>query len=464
MMESWSYGSEGKGFLFSDEVDLSVDSFSRSRKALMGWESKPSYNFDINKLISDNDAAENMEFMDPGFTDLTRKPCHSNTTMGTLNGDVGSDSNKRITTPSCLLTSNSFCGEEESRSKISNSCMESISQDSTQIDLNLGRLVDCRNVQSDKFLKERSVASSARPSLAAKKARTTSSCSQTPLCQVYGCNKDLSSSKDYHKRHKVCEVHSKTPKVIVNGNEQRFCQQCSRFHLLSEFDDSKRSCRRRLAGHNERRRKPQFNILSDKSHKLLQSYQGTEFTWTSLPKGTSFVFPDMIPGGILFSERYEQATLSPTIEESSGFSHSTCALSLLSDQSQILPSHSTGNLMARPLINQVSHAHHNLSQNFGKTSGVTSSEKYARKGFYLSGMNSMDGAHSWSSMVPDAGHAVNLKVETDGVSQESDLLNDKYSHSPQHGSTVDLIQLSSHLKRVEQQRHSMQPKQHNDDM
>lgn len=31
---------------------------------------------------------------------------------------------------------------------------------------------------------------------------------------------------------------------------------CShRFHVVSEFDDSKRSCRRRLAGHNERRRK-----------------------------------------------------------------------------------------------------------------------------------------------------------------------------------------------------------------
>lgn len=28
-----------------------------------------------------------------------------------------------------------------------------------------------------------------------------------------------------------------------------------RFHELSEFDDTKRSCRRRLAGHNERRRK-----------------------------------------------------------------------------------------------------------------------------------------------------------------------------------------------------------------
>jgi hypothetical protein len=29
----------------------------------------------------------------------------------------------------------------------------------------------------------------------------------------------------------------------------------SRFHELSEFDDVKRSCRLRLAGHNERRRK-----------------------------------------------------------------------------------------------------------------------------------------------------------------------------------------------------------------
>lgn len=28
-----------------------------------------------------------------------------------------------------------------------------------------------------------------------------------------------------------------------------------RFHELTEFDDAKRSCRRRLAGHNERRRK-----------------------------------------------------------------------------------------------------------------------------------------------------------------------------------------------------------------
>lgn len=79
---------------------------------------------------------------------------------------------------------------------------------------------------------------------------------QPPRCQVEGCKVDLSDAKAYYSRHKVCGMHSKSPKVIVAGLEQRFCQQCSRFHLLPEFDQGKRSCRRRLAGHNERRRKP----------------------------------------------------------------------------------------------------------------------------------------------------------------------------------------------------------------
>ncbi|XP_044466985.1 squamosa promoter-binding-like protein 3 [Mangifera indica] len=74
-------------------------------------------------------------------------------------------------------------------------------------------------------------------------------------CQVEKCTADLSDAKLYHRRHKVCEVHAKAQVVVVAGIRQRFCQQCSRFHELPEFDESKRSCRRRLAGHNERRRK-----------------------------------------------------------------------------------------------------------------------------------------------------------------------------------------------------------------
>jgi hypothetical protein len=35
-----------------------------------------------------------------------------------------------------------------------------------------------------------------------------------------------------------------------------------RFHLLSEFDEGKRSCRRRLDGHNRRRRKTQPDAIT----------------------------------------------------------------------------------------------------------------------------------------------------------------------------------------------------------
>ncbi|RWR89795.1 squamosa promoter-binding-like protein 8 [Cinnamomum micranthum f. kanehirae] len=79
----------------------------------------------------------------------------------------------------------------------------------------------------------------------------------TPRCQAEGCAADLIHAKHYHRRHKVCEFHSKASTVVANGLTQRFCQQCSRFHLLTEFDQGKRSCRRRLADHNRRRRKSQ---------------------------------------------------------------------------------------------------------------------------------------------------------------------------------------------------------------
>ncbi|CAK9207634.1 unnamed protein product [Sphagnum troendelagicum] len=85
---------------------------------------------------------------------------------------------------------------------------------------------------------------------------------QVPMCQAEGCKADLSTAKHYHRRHKVCELHSKAPTVIAAGLTKRFCQQCSRFHLLAEFDEGKRSCRKRLADHNRRRRKPQPGAVS----------------------------------------------------------------------------------------------------------------------------------------------------------------------------------------------------------
>ncbi|KAG9142336.1 hypothetical protein Leryth_016834 [Lithospermum erythrorhizon] len=94
---------------------------------------------------------------------------------------------------------------------------------------------------------------------------------QPPRCQVQGCQVDLSNAKSYYSKHKVCGLHSKTSKVIVAGLEQRFCQQCSRFHLLPEFDQGKRSCRKRLAGHNERRRKPPTGTIMSPCYGSLSS-------------------------------------------------------------------------------------------------------------------------------------------------------------------------------------------------
>ncbi|XP_075478061.1 squamosa promoter-binding-like protein 1 [Primulina tabacum] len=88
-----------------------------------------------------------------------------------------------------------------------------------------------------------------------KKTKISGVPSSRAVCQVEDCKADLSNAKDYHKRHKVCDVHSKATKALVGNAMQRFCQQCSRFHVLEEFDEGKRSCRRRLAGHNKRRRK-----------------------------------------------------------------------------------------------------------------------------------------------------------------------------------------------------------------
>ncbi|KAE8710163.1 putative Protein CRABS CLAW [Hibiscus syriacus] len=482
-MESWSYGSEGKNFIFTDEMDL--DAFARSRKTMLSWDLKPS--------STDIEVLESMDFMDFGIADMNKKPFYGNTSTGIFGAEFGNDSTtKSVVSPSCMVSSSLYFGEEESGSKHCSSLMDSNSQESSLIDLKLGRLTDHKDAHEGKFAKETSIVS--------KKARTTRSLSHTPCCQVYGCNKDLSSSKDYHKRHKVCEAHSKTVKVIVNGIEQRFCQQCSRFHLLAEFDDGKRSCRKRLAGHNERRRKLHFNTFSGKSHKLLHSYQGSKFLGTSVLKQAPFVNPNTFQVDFLHPERHvytnqclqvkseenpmhsSQSALAITngqllsssffhmhgigrqhvsgtfslateafdapsaasmAKEFSGVSRSDCALSLLSAQSQDLSSHATG--MQKNMTDQVGHVH-------------SCSEKSSANIFYTCETNPMVISHAGS--ISRAGQTANFDVQV----QNSDLLHNSYCLSPENGTTVDLLQLSTHLQRVEQQRNSMQVKQENDEL
>ncbi|XP_075523936.1 LOW QUALITY PROTEIN: squamosa promoter-binding-like protein 3 [Primulina tabacum] len=107
-----------------------------------------------------------------------------------------------------------------------------------------------------------------------KKTKSSGRNTPMPRCQVEDCNLELSMAKEYHRKHRVCDSHSKCPKVIVGGVERRFCQQCSRFHGLSEFDEKKRSCRRRLSDHNARRRKPQQEAIQFNSARLSSQFYG----------------------------------------------------------------------------------------------------------------------------------------------------------------------------------------------
>ncbi|CAN6840112.1 unnamed protein product [Brassica oleracea] len=76
-------------------------------------------------------------------------------------------------------------------------------------------------------------------------------------CQVPGCEVDISELKGYHKRHRVCLTCANASSVVLEGVDKRYCQQCGKFHVLPDFDEGKRSCRRKLERHNNRRkRKP----------------------------------------------------------------------------------------------------------------------------------------------------------------------------------------------------------------
>ncbi|WOK94485.1 hypothetical protein Cni_G03187 [Canna indica] len=158
-------------------------------------------------------------------------------------------------------------------------------------------------------------------------------------CSVDGCKVDLSKCREYHRRHKVCEAHSKTPVVVVRGQEQRFCQQCSRFHLLEEFDEVKRSCRKRLDGHNRRRRKPQpgsansGSLFLDRQVSGFSSYSqifptaAPESNWTQMVKTednalyapSQFINHQQFPNSsYLFSKERKQITFFQDSETALG--------------------------------------------------------------------------------------------------------------------------------------------------
>ncbi|KAM4126689.1 hypothetical protein ACJW30_02G033600 [Castanea mollissima] len=97
-----------------------------------------------------------------------------------------------------------------------------------------------------------------------KRSRTVRVSTRTARCQVPECEADISELKGYHRRHRVCLRCANASEVFLDGDTKRYCQQCGKFHILSDFDEGKRSCRRKLERHNNRRRrKPADSGIAD---------------------------------------------------------------------------------------------------------------------------------------------------------------------------------------------------------
>jgi len=65
---------------------------------------------------------------------------------------------------------------------------------------------------------------------------------RVPKCTVF----DLSAASRYCLRHRICENHLKSLSVMFDDKSHRFCQKCTRFHAVQEFDNLKHSCRAAL--------------------------------------------------------------------------------------------------------------------------------------------------------------------------------------------------------------------------
>lgn len=238
---------------------------------------------------------------------------------------------------------------------------------------------------------------------------------------------------------------------------------------------------------------------------------GSRFSGTSLPKGAPFVFSNIIPGSVFYPGKKEQSSHCgngkvveqslcssqftaaqsnvqlvsepvylnhpgkqfsskqfPSGSESKAIldpplslqvSNSSCALSLLSAHSDDSSRQTTKVGLSPPSTIHGCQVQHRADQTVGV---VGSLERYTPDVLYSRGTNTMEVDQIGSVNFSDANHP-DFKVQRDGTLPASNLFSAKYRVSPEHGSTVDLLQLSSHLQRVEQQRNSVYVKPENEE-
>lgn len=163
---------------------------------------------------------------------------------------------------------------------------------------------------------------------------------------------------------------------------------------------------------------------------------------------------------------------SSSVQGIPAVSNSGCALSLLSSQSQNSPNQSSGIPTALPLITTSTHSHSHSHSHYGVTQvseklmrvSPQTSTSAVSNAFHSSGITSAEDTQMEPILISSDGiESVNYGGINGIIHHSSPYLNPKNNVSCGDGSTIDLLQLSSQLQRVEHQRQqSMQVKQEAD--
>ncbi|KAJ1428826.1 SBP domain [Sesbania bispinosa] len=134
--------------------------------------------------------------------------------------------------------------------------------------------------------------------LPGKKRVRTARASASARCQVPGCEVDITELKGYHRRHRVCLRCANASTVLLHDEPKRYCQQCGKFHDLSDFDEGKRSCRRKLERHNNRRRRKPLDSRAATDHEPQSVSQNEDFNCdTEAGKDCSNLSSELIEKG-----------------------------------------------------------------------------------------------------------------------------------------------------------------------
>lgn len=166
-----------------------------------------------------------LPYQTPNYQHPNSQPRFANPGTNSWNPSVwGWDSMRFVAKPldtEMMGTSNSEPKRKEEAAGVVKSTAVVVEDDDERLQLNLGG--GLASVEDP---------AASRPNKRVRSGSPGNNGGSYPMCQVDDCKEDLSSAKDYHRRHKVCESHSKSTKALVAKQMQRFCQQCSRLLFI----------------------------------------------------------------------------------------------------------------------------------------------------------------------------------------------------------------------------------------